>query len=97
MQEDLGARAPIGVLCSYVPKKRKQSEAEIRAMIVQDSKMRLGCADFAPDFTLYETRDPQANWDVHSARNVDDWPPDCAQAFKEAVARARRKFDIAWP
>ena len=25
------------------------------------------------------------------------WEPDCAQAFKEAVARARRKFDIAWP
>ena len=66
-------------------------------MIVQDSKMRFGCADFAPAFALYETRDLVANWDVQGARNVDDWPADCAQAFKEAVARARRKFDIAWP
>ena len=55
------------------------------------------CADFAPDFTLHEIRAPMANWDVDSARNVEDWRPDCAQAFKEAVARARRKFDIAWP
>jgi hypothetical protein len=46
---------------------------------------------------LSETRDPLANWDVHVPRNVDDWPPDCAQAFKEAVAQARRKFDIALP
>ena len=66
-------------------------------MVMQDSNMRCGCADFAPDFTLHETRDQLANWDVHTVRNVDDWPPDCAQAFKEAVARARRKFDIAWP
>jgi len=53
-------------------------------MILQDAKMRLGCADFAPDFTVYETRDPSANWDVHSVRNRDDWPAVCAEAFKEA-------------
>jgi hypothetical protein len=41
-----------------VPKKQKRVEAEFHAMIVRDSKMRLGC--------------------------------------KEAVATARRKFDIAW-
>lgn len=80
-----------------MPKKQKRPEADMHAMIAKDSRTRLGCADFAPDFTLYETRDPLANWDVQSARNEDDWPPDCAQAFKEAVARARRKFDIAWP
>ncbi len=80
-----------------MPKKPKRPEVEVHAMIVRDAKMRLGCADFAPDFTLYETRDAMANWDVHSARNVDEWRLDCAQAFKEAVARARRKFDIAWP
>ncbi len=39
-------------------------------MIVTDAKMRLGCADFAPDFTLYETRDQMANWDVQGARHV---------------------------
>ena len=80
-----------------MPKKQKRTEAEVHAMIMKDSKMRLGCADFAPDFTLHETRHPTANWDVHSAHDADDWPHDCAQAFKEAVARARRKFDIAWP
>jgi hypothetical protein len=80
-----------------MPKKPKRLEVDVHAMIVQDAKTRLGCADFAPDFTLYETgRDAVANWDVQSARNVD-WPPDCAQAFEEAVARARRKFDVAWP
>jgi len=65
-------------------------------MIISDAKIRLGCADFAPDFTINETRDQWANWDV---RGVDPagWAPDCAQAFKEAVARARRRFDIAWP
>jgi hypothetical protein len=66
-------------------------------MIVRDSKMRLGCTDFAPDFTLSETHDQTANWDVSETRNADAWLPDCAQAFREAVARARRKFDVAWP
>ena len=80
-----------------MPKKQKRTEQEVHTMIVKDSAMRLGCAGFAPAFTLHETRDQWANWDVHSARNVDDWSPECAQAFKEAVARARRKFDIAWP
>ncbi len=90
------------MLIFHVPKKQKRTEAEVHAMIVRDSKMRLGCADFEPEFTLHPTdvdasRYPSANWDVQSARNVDDWAPDCAQAFKEAVASARRKFDIAWP
>jgi hypothetical protein len=76
-----------------MPKKPKQPEADIHAMIVWDLRTRGGCANFAPDFTLYETT---ANWDVHSARNVHDWAPECVIAFEEAVARARRKFDIAW-
>src|SRR6266516_3472613 len=86
----------VGVLRFPVPKKLKHTEAEIHAMIVQDVKIRLGCADFAPDFTLHAVHDPRANWDVREARNADTWAPDCAQAFKEAVARARRKFDITW-
>ncbi len=77
--------------------KQKRTEQEVHAMIVRDSKMRLGCAAFAPAFTLPEVRDPTANWNVEGARDVDAWPPDCAQAFQEAVARALRKFDIAWP
>lgn len=79
-----------------MPKKQRRTEQEVHTMIVRDAKMRLGCAEFAPDFTLYGVRDQTANWDVHTVRNVDDWRPDCAQAFKEAVARARRKFDITW-
>jgi len=79
-----------------MPKKRKLTEQDVHAMIVKDAKMRLGCADFAPDFTIHEVRDPAANWDVRSA-GTDGWPPECAKAFKEAVARARRKFDVAWP
>jgi hypothetical protein len=85
-----------------MPKKPKRTEREIHDTIARDVKIRLGCKDFEPEFTLHRTdedptRYPSANWDVHGARNVDDWPPDCAQAFKEAVARARRKFDIVWP
>jgi hypothetical protein len=85
-----------------MPKKQKCTEAEVHSMIVRDAKQRLGCAEFAPDFTLHRTDVdptgyPSANWDVQDARNVDTWAPDCAQAFKEAVARARRKFDITWP
>src|SRR2546430_12911948 len=80
-----------------MPRKQERTEQEVHAMIVQDSKMRFGCADFAPAFALYETRDPAANWDARIESNAGEWPTDCAQAFKEAVARARRKFDIAWP
>ncbi len=79
-----------------MPKRERRTEQEVHAMIISDAKIRLGCADFAPTFKIHETRDQRANWDV---RGVDPagWLPDCAQAFKEAVDRARRKFDIAWP
>jgi hypothetical protein len=43
-----------------MPKKQKRTEAEIHAMIVQDVKIRLGCADFAPDFTLHAVHDQRA-------------------------------------
>jgi hypothetical protein len=84
-----------------MPKKQKRTEAEIRAMVVRDAKQRLGCSDFEPEFTLNKTdvdptRYPSANWDVQETRNAETWQPDCAQAFREAVARARRKFDIEW-
>lgn len=85
-----------------MPKKPKRPEVEIHAMILAEVKIRIGCKDFDPDFTLHRadvdsTRYPSANWDLEGARNVAAWKPDCAQAFQEAVARARRKFDIAWP
>lgn len=38
-----------------------------------------------------------ANWDLHSARNVDEWTAGCTEAFYGAIAGARRTFDIAWP
>jgi hypothetical protein len=84
-----------------MPKRDKRTEQEVHAMIVRDARMRLGCADFAPEFTFQRTdedptRYPTANWDVQVARNTEAWAPDCAQAFNEAVARARRKFDITW-
>ena len=79
-----------------MPKKPQRPEAEVHAMIVTDAKMRLGCADFAPDFTLGKAHGQPANWEVAAMRDAASWPSDCAQAFQEAVARARRKFDIAW-
>ena len=83
-------------------KKPKLTEREIHAMIVSDAKIRIGCRDFEPEFTLHRTdvdptRRSSANWDVEGAQNVEAWKPECAEAFQEAVARARRKFDIAWP
>ena len=80
-----------------MPKKQRKTEQEIHDMIVKDAKIRLGCADFAPDFTLRKAQDEWANWDVRETHNAATWAPDCAQAFKEAVARTRHKFDIAWP
>jgi len=85
-----------------MPRKKKLTEPEIHAMILTDVKIRLGCKDFEPEFTLHRTdvdstRYPSANWDVEGVQSVEAWKPDCAQAFQEAVARARRKFDIAWP
>jgi len=80
-----------------MPKKPKRPEADIRAMIVKDSKMRLGCSDFAPEFTIYEVRNPAGNWEVRIAGDTEGWPPNCSQAFREAVDQARRKFDIVWP
>ena len=49
-----------------MPKKPKRPEAEIHAMIVSDAKIRIGCKDFAPEFTLHRTeidstRYPNAN------------------------------------
>jgi len=87
-----------------MPKKQKRTEQEIRDMIERDAKQRLGCTDFAPEFTLYR-RAPRsgggsgesANWDVRETCNAETWAPACASAFREAVDRARRKFDIAWP
>jgi hypothetical protein len=85
-----------------VPKKAKRPEVEIHALIISDAKIRRGCKDFAPEFTLRRAnpdpaRYPSANWDVAETRNADAWPPDCGQAFREAVARTRSKFDIEWP
>ena len=58
-------------------------------MIVRDAKIRLGCKDFAPEFTLYPTPDDQpqwrANWALWRIENVQDWGPDCAEAFMEAL------------
>ena len=84
-----------------MPKKPKRTEQDVHAMIISDAKIRLGCKDFEPEFTVHRTdvdptRYPSANWDVRPAP-TETWPPDCVQAFKEAVARTRRKFDIAWP
>lgn len=82
-------------------KKPKATEAEIHAMIVRDAKMRIGCQDFEPQFTLYKTHDDQsqwrANWGLWQITNFDEWEPDCAEAFMEAIQRVRMKFDIAWP
>ncbi len=78
-----------------MPKKPKRPEADVHAMIVKDSKMRLGCTDFAPEFTIHEVRDPAGNWEIRLVGTADGWPADCAQAFKEAVDRARREFDVA--
>jgi len=86
-----------------MPKKPKLPEPEIRALIVNESKYRLGCKDFEPEFTLHErvpgsggASGESANWNVRETRNTDTWAPDCADAFKEAVARARRNYDISW-
>lgn len=85
-----------------MPKKPKLAEQEIHAMIILDGRIRIGCKDFEPIFTLRRadvdpTHFPSANWDVEGTPNVETWKPDCVEAFQEAVARARRKFDIEWP
>src|SRR2546426_2684368 len=76
-----------------MPRKKKLTEPEIHAMILTDVKIRLGCKDFEPEFTLHRTdvdstRYPSANWDVEGVQSVEAWKPDCAQAFQEAVARS---------
>jgi hypothetical protein len=84
-----------------MPKKPKLTVPEIHATILKDVKIRLGCKDFAPEFTVHRIDDdprtfPHSNWNVASVENAGTWKPDCAEAFQEAVARARRTFDIAW-
>ena len=57
--------------------------------------------DFTPTFTLHRSepdapgRYPRANWDA-TPEDPERWPPDCAQAFREAVTRNRGKYDIDW-
>jgi hypothetical protein len=38
-----------------MPKRSTHTLAEIHVMIVSDTKIRLGCAAFVPDFTLHPT------------------------------------------
>jgi len=73
-----------------MPKKKKLTEPEVHALIMKEARYRLGCSDFDPHTF------PHSNWNVASVENANSWKPDCAQAFDEAVARARRKFDIEW-
>lgn len=97
-----------------MPKRPKLPEAELRVLIVKEARYRLGCEEFAPEFTLYRLAPPGyatpvpglapsifgrsiSNWDVRHVQNVETWKPECPQAFQEAVERARRKFDAAWP
>jgi hypothetical protein len=84
-----------------MPKKKKLTEPEVHALIVKEARYRLGCSDFEPQFTLHRIEDdprtfPHSNWNVASVENASSWKPDCSQAFDEAVARARLKYDIEW-
>jgi len=80
-----------------MPKKPNRAEQDVHAMIVRDAKMRLGCSDFAPEFTIHEIRNPAGNWEVRITGEADDWPPNCAQGVQGGGRPSRRKFDIAWP
>ena len=62
-----------------MPNKQKRTEQEIHDSIVKEARYRLGCSDFAPEFTLHATHDPLANWDVEGTRNSGAWKADCAQ------------------
>jgi len=77
------------------------TEAEAVALIIREAKYRIGCEDFTPTFTLQRAepdgpgRYPRTNWDA-TPDDAERWPPDCAQAFREAVTRNRGKYDIEW-
>ncbi len=46
------------MLALGVPKKKPGlPEAELHALIPREAKYRLGCQDFAPEFTLHQTPD----------------------------------------
>lgn len=93
----------VNVTFPFMPKRPKLPEADLHAMIGREARYRIGCKDFVPAFTLRK-RVPvadgragsAANWEMASTRNADTWPPDCAQAFAEAVARAQRSYDVVW-
>jgi len=74
-----------------MPKKKRLTEPEVHALITKEARYRLGCEDFAPDFTLHQTevdrtRYPNANWDVLEMHNSDAWLPD-ARGIQGADAR----------
>jgi len=77
-----------------VPKKRTVTEPEAIALIIREATYRIGCEDFTPPFSLHRSepdapgRYPRANWDA-MPEDPEHWPPDCAQAFREAVKRNR--------
>ncbi len=84
-----------------MPKKKIITEPEAIALIIREAMYRLGCEDFTPTFTLQRSepdepgRFPRANWDA-TPDDVERWPPDCAEAFREAITRNRGKYDIDW-
>ncbi len=84
-----------------MPKKKIITEPEAIALIIREARYRIGCEDFTPTFTLHRSESdapgcyPRANWDA-TPDDAEGWPPDCAQAFREAVTRNRGKYDIDW-
>jgi len=84
-----------------MPKKKIIPEPAAIALIIREAKYRISCEDFTPTFTLRRAepdvsgRSPRANWDA-TPDDAERWPPDCAQAFREAVTRNRGKYDIDW-
>ncbi len=85
-----------------MPKKKTINAAEARALIIKEAMYRLGCEDFTPVFTLRRAEHdapgcyPRANWDADAIGGAESWPPECAEAFREAVTRIRGKYNIDW-
>ncbi len=79
-------------------KRELKTQYELHDWIVAQVRQRSECTDFEAEFRIIglgKLVDADPTWQIFGGlRGVNDWAPDCLDAFTRAVAEAQRRFDL---
>jgi hypothetical protein len=79
-------------------KREFKTGEELHDWIIAQVRQHSECSDFEAEFRisgLGKVVDSDPTWNIFGGlRNVNDWAPDCFEAFQRAVAGAQRRFDL---